>query len=174
MVEGKVEIRRVELSDIHLMVKFANNPLVLVNMRDNFPDPFLVEDAVDFVNREMEEVIPKYFVILFNGDFAGMIGLLSQSLSYRHSAELGFWIAEPYWNFKIAERAVKLMVNHTFASNNYERLFCKVFQYNRPSMRVLEKAGFKLEGIGKMAIQKNNKIFDEHLYAILKQTNPSE
>ena len=48
-----------------------------------------------------------------------------------------------------------------------KRLYATVFDYNLVSMRVLEKAGFKKEGIMKSSAVKDDKILDEHLYGLV-------
>lgn len=167
MIEGYTGLRNLRESDAQLIVEYVNNPKILSNMRDNFPDPFLLSDALDFIHKERSEIVAKSFVITYNGYFAGVIGLIYYGSCYKHSAELGFWLGEPFWEKKIGKTAVQLMLKHSFQNLYLSRIFCKVFEYNSSSMKLLTSVGFELEGIGRKAIQKNGKLYDEYHYAIL-------
>lgn len=46
--------------------------------------------------------------------------------------------------------------------------FAIVFEYNTPSMRVLEKAGFTKVGILQRAVFKNESFVDAHYYELCK------
>ena len=45
------------------------------------------------------------------------------------------------------------------------RIYAYVFSWNKASMKVLEKAGYKLEGILRKDVKKNNKFIDTFLFA---------
>ena len=64
--------------------------------------------------------------------------------------------------------AVNLMCEWVFLNTDLVRVFALSFEYNVGSMKVLEKAGFQLEGILRSSIYKNGKIFDSRLYARIK------
>jgi RimJ/RimL family protein N-acetyltransferase len=97
-----------------------------------------------------------------------MIGLHPQKDVYRLSAELGYWIGEPFWGNGIATKAVELILKYGFETLNLNRIYAGVFEHNIASMRVLEKCDFVKEGIAKQAVIKNNKVIDEHKFAIIK------
>lgn len=64
--------------------------------------------------------------------------------------------------------AVKQLCEKLFAETDIIRIFAEPFSYNTGSRRVLEKAGFKLEGIMKNNAVKNGKVIDMALYAYTK------
>ena len=94
--------------------------------------------------------------------------MVLQTDVYRLSAEIGYWIGEPYWGLGIATRAVELLTQYGFNQLGLVRIYSGVFDFNVPSRKVLEKAGFKLEGIFEKSIIKNGEIRDEYRYAKLK------
>ena len=47
------------------------------------------------------------------------------------------------------------------------RVYACVFEPNTASTRVLEKAGFRLEGIHRRAVWKDGELFDELMYGLL-------
>ena len=62
---------------------------------------------------------------------------------------------------------MKQMVEYAFQEIKLERIFGGIFEYNKASMRVLDKCGFQLEGISKKALIKNGRFWDEYRYAIV-------
>ena len=84
---------------------------------------------------------------------------------YRYSAEVGYWIAESFWGKGFATEAIKLLlekINNSFPT--IIRVYAEIFEYNKASMRVLEKNGFHLENIRKKAVIKNNVVMDDHVW----------
>ena len=67
----------------------------------------------------------------------------------------------------MATNAVKQMVEYAFQELKLERIFAGIFEYNKASMRVLDKCGIQLEGISKKALIKNGRFWDEYRYAIV-------
>jgi RimJ/RimL family protein N-acetyltransferase len=98
----------------------------------------------------------------------GVIGLHVQPDVYRKSAELGYWLGEPYWGKGIATMAVKAMVEYGFIQLGLVRIYANVFEGNPASNRVLEKAGFRLEARLQKAVYKEGRILDQFLYAIVQ------
>lgn len=64
-------------------------------------------------------------------------------------------------------QALKMLPTIARVNFGFIRLYATVFDFNQPSMRVLEKAGFTKEGIHKSSAIKNGKVIDEHLYALV-------
>ena len=64
---------------------------------------------------------------------------------FRLSAEMGYFIGEPFWGRGIASKGIKLMIDYIFNNFNIIRIEAGVFDFNKPSMRVLEKNDFHLE-----------------------------
>ena len=95
-------------------------------------------------------------------------GTLIGRMSTRRAAELGYYIAEPYWGRGFASCAVRQVCDHVFAHSDLLRIFAEPFADNAASCRVLEKAGFALEGILRQNAVKNGRIRDMKLYSRIK------
>jgi RimJ/RimL family protein N-acetyltransferase len=153
------------MSDKARLAELANNRKIWNNVRDAFPHPYAVSDAEYFIGTTFKDEPQRIFAIEYEGQLCGMTGLHQQEDVYRLSAELGYWIGEPYWGKGIATQAVELMTQYGFRKLDLVRIYAGVFSYNAGSMRVLEKNGFTLEGILKKAVYKNGQMWDEHRYA---------
>ena len=164
-----VKIRSLELSDKLRLAELMNNKKIWDNIRDYIPFPYSVSDAEFFINLSQNDNSLENFAIDYNGEFCGVIGLVLQSDIYKLTAEIGYWIGEPYWGKGIASEAVRLITRYGFENLDLVRIHTGVFDYNTGSMKVLEKNGYKKDGVFKKAILKNGKILDEHRYFILKE-----
>lgn len=165
LTDGVVTLRRFRRDDKYRMAELANNEKIAVNLRDAFPNPYTLSDAEQFISMCMGQDPAEAFAIEYNGEYVGNIELHKQSDVYRKSAELGYFLGEPYWNKGITTRAVNLICDYGFREMNIVRIFSGVFEYNLPSQRVLEKCGFVKEAVLKAAACKNGKIYDEVRYA---------
>jgi len=161
LVEGKVRIRPLRYADRERLAKLANNKKIWLNVRDMFPHPYTIEDAEKFIDTVKQRDPPVTFAIEYDFKFVGAIGLVLQQDVYRFSAEIGYWMGEPYWGKGIATQAVSLLSKYAFEELNMEKLFAGVFEGNEGSKKVLLKCGFQQEGIAKKAIFKNKKFMDE-------------
>jgi RimJ/RimL family protein N-acetyltransferase len=170
MNNTEIKIRRLELSDQLQLTKLADNSDISNNLRDSFPNPYKEKDAQSFIYMTLQQNPVTSFGVEYNENLCGVISLILQTDIYRKSAEIGYWIGEPYWGKGIATQAVSQIVKYGFETLNLIRIYAGIIEYNTASMRVLEKSGFKKEGISLKAISKKDKIWDEHRYYILNKT----
>ena len=168
-MEETIKIRPLELSDIAELAKIANNKKIWDNLRNYIPFPYMESDAEFFIDLTKKEDPKQTFGIEYNGKLSGVIALVIQKDVYKKSAEIGYWIGEPFWGNGIATKAVKLITEYGFEKLNLNRIYTGVFEYNTASMKVLEKNGYEREGIFKNAILKNDKVYDEHRFYILSK-----
>jgi len=166
---GDSQIRSYELTDKEAMVKYANNQNVSKNLRDSFPFPYTEKDAVKWLNLVSIQNPELNFAIADPVELIGGIGLLLQPDVYRYSAEVGYWLAEPFWGKGITTKALIAFTKYTFGQFDLERLFAGVFDGNDFSVKVLENTGYKIEGRYRKAVFKDGKFKDQLMYGILKE-----
>jgi len=167
--EGEVVLRELLDSDLEKLVEYANNEKVSINLRDAFPKPYLPENAIGF-KKMVDSLNPKtFFAIQYQNQYVGNISLSIGTDVYRKSAEIGYFIGEPFWNRGIATKAVNLMTNWGFSHLDIVRIHTGVFEFNKASQRVLEKCGFVKEAVFRKSICKNNELFNEIRYAKIKE-----
>jgi len=164
----KIILRPLNNNDSTELALLANNKKIWDNLRDYIPFPYTINDAISFINMVKDQKPFMTFAIEFDGHLCGVIGLVAQKDVYRKTAEVGYWIGEPYWNKGIATVAVKLITEYGFDQLDYVRIHTGVFEYNTGSMKVLEKNGYKKDGIFETAILKNSQIWNEHRFSKIK------
>ena len=87
---------------------------------------------------------------------------------HRFTAEMGYWLAEPFWNKGIMSKVVIRFVEFAFNKFALNRIFAEPYIENTSSVRVLEKAGFVLEGKLQAGVFKDGKVLDQFLYAKIR------
>jgi len=166
---GEYKIRSYHKNDIEALIKYANNKNVTRNLRDSFPFPYTKKDAREWLRSACNQGREMNFAIANDEELIGGIGLMTQPDVYRYSAEIGYWLAEPFWGKGITTIAVKEMTKFAFENFYFNRLFAAVFEGNTASMKVLEKAGYKLEGKLRQTVFKEGIFKDQMMYSILKE-----
>jgi [ribosomal protein S5]-alanine N-acetyltransferase len=159
---GSVRLRHFRKSDAERMALLANNPGIGKNLRDGFPYPYTVKDARNFLKKYRN--FPSFFAIEYNEEYVGNISLLPLDNVYRKTAEIGYFLGEPYWNKGIMTIAVKLITDFGFKSG-FARIHTGVYEYNPASQKVLQKNGYILEGIFRKNVFKDGKLWDEIRFA---------
>lgn len=159
-------LRELKIEDAESIAKYANNYNISRFLTDAFPFPYGIEDARIFITKIAADPEVTILTIEVNGEAAGAIGIHPQSDIHRKNAELGYWLAEPYWGHGIVTRAIREIVELAFKKYTINRIFARPFSNNPASQRVLEKAGFSLEGRFSRTLIKNGEYLDELIYAL--------
>ena len=165
-----VALRQWEIKDAPDLAVAINNKKVLDNLRDGIPYPYSENDAVEFITATLASSTDSQYAyaITCDGKVIGSIGVFRKENVHRLTAELGYYIAEPYWGKGIMTEAVRQMCSCIFENTDIIRIFAEPYAYNTASCRVLEKAGFGFEGTLRKNALKNGQAVDMKLYAILK------
>ena len=151
------------------LVKYANNRNIWINLKDIFPYPYTMENAASWVQLQQGRDPPTDLAIASADEAIGAIGLRLQSDVYRRSAEVGYWLGEPFWGKGIATHALRAMTEYAFATFDLVRLYALVKEWNPASTRVLEKCGFTLEGRLRKSATKDGQTIDVFLYALVRE-----
>lgn len=106
--------------------------------------------------------------IVVNGKVVGSIALFRRDDVYCKSAEIAYWLGEPFWGKGIVSEAIKQICQIAFEQYNVVRIFAKPYAHNTGSRKALEKAGFVSEGLMKKGVYKDGKFFDYCMYALVK------
>ena len=168
LVGQRCVLRPLRVSDADSIVRHANNLNVAKHLRDRFPHPYTRHDARAFIAfASTFEHAGRNFAIDVAGEAVGTIGFTPGADVERFAAEIGYWLAEPYWGRGITTEAVVLLTDHLFSRLNMLRLFALPFAENVASARVLEKAGYQREALLRSSSVKYGQPRDQLLYARL-------
>lgn len=171
MPAGNSLVRSWRKTDKADLLRYADNIRVARNLRDAFPYPYTASDAdywLDYVRARDPQT---NFAIEVDGQAVGGIGFTLLQDVYRRSAEIGYWLGEPYWGRGIVADALKVVTDFAFANHDIIRIHAGVFGWNDPSMRVLEKAGYVKEAVLRNAVFKGGQFTDEVIYVRFRDGN---
>jgi RimJ/RimL family protein N-acetyltransferase len=151
------------------IVRNANNRKIWINLRDRFPHPYTSADADAWVRQVAGQDPPTQCAIEVGGEAVGGIGITLQDDVHRRSAEIGYWLGEPFWGRSIMSEAVPAFTAYAFATFDLCRIYATVFEWNPSSGRILEKAGYRLEGRLRKSVTKDGRTIDQLLYACVRE-----
>ena len=139
-------------------------------------EPLLTEQHYTLVAQQEEidaaardwEVDRRYVFGIFDGvdDLVGRVSLSAVFRRAWQNANIGYYVDRRKAGRGHATEGVKLCVRFAFETARLHRVQGAVMTWNPPSRRVLEKAGFRLEGIARHYLNINGKWEDHHIYAI--------
>ncbi|WP_437678626.1 GNAT family N-acetyltransferase [Sorangium sp. So ce131] len=157
-------------ADADALARSANDRRIWANLRDRFPHPYTRADAEGWIAFCAGRPDPgENLAIVVAGEVAGAIGLERFGDVHRHTAEIGYWLGAAYWGRGLATEAVVALTRYGFESLELERIQAPVFDWNVASARVLEKAGYTLEGRMRRHVVKDGRLADALLYARIRE-----
>ena len=165
-------VRSWRASDVDLLARYANNRRIWLNLRDAFPHPYTTRDARNFIREARQRTPETLFAIAVNDEAVGAIGFVLRPDVERVSAEIGYWLAEPFWGRGLATEALVAVTAHAIRTHGLTRIYALPFAWNAASCRVLEKAGYVLEGRLRRSAIKDGRLTDQMQYAWITGEDP--
>lgn len=155
-----VSLKKWEHQDAKSLYAFSNTPHIAQFMRNDFAQPFLLQDAVQFISHVLvaDDYPTCYRAIVYKGEVVGSIALFVQDGIHRYTAQIGYWLCESLWGKGIMTDAILQMCSLAFEEFNLIRVYAQVFEKNTSSQKALEKAGFNYE------LKKRRAVYKEALY----------
>ena len=92
-------IRKWDPADAKDLSAVLSNAKIHDNLRDGLPYPYTEQDGLDFISAMLSADANETFAfaITTEGKVIGSIGVFRQGNIHRRTAELGYYIAEAYW-----------------------------------------------------------------------------
>ncbi|MCB1405783.1 MAG: GNAT family N-acetyltransferase [Rhodobacteraceae bacterium] len=81
---------------------------------------------------------------------------------------IGYWIGQPYARQGYMREAIRMLVHHAFTDMDLSRIEAACLPENAASRAVLEKTGFKYEGVAQSYLQINGRWRNHVLYSNLR------
>lgn len=166
-------LRPLAASDAPSLAAHADDRDVWLHLRDRFPHPYTLADAEAYIAAVAGRVPQTGFGIVVDGQAAGTIGLVPGDDVERHNAEIGYWLGRRFWGRGVASEAVRAVTAYAFAELGMHRVFAVPFDGNAASNRVLERAGYVLEGRMRRSAVKDGAVLDQWLYAAYDDGPPA-
>jgi len=152
-------------SDAPALAEHANNLKVWRNMSDGFPHPYTLATAEHWARQGHLDFGGDNWAVAFDDTAVGGCGIAQQSGPTRCNAEIGYWLAEPYWGRGVATRVARALLERAFANHEITRVFAPIHAGNAASMRVAEKAGLARESVQPQSAIKAGQVIDRVVYA---------
>ena len=100
--------------------------------------------------------------------FLGAITLDNIRRGPAQDGTLGYWIGEPFARQGYMHEAIEAVVHYAFETLDLSRIQAACLPENKASRGVLEKCGFKYEGVAQSYLQINGRWRNHVLYANLR------
>lgn len=194
----RLVLRPIQLSDAAEVANLADNSKVARHLRDRFPSPYTLTDANAFIAMVNEpgtseiafavRLVRATAAVLVgphsgskgevsegqsqsegDGELIGVVSLTRGSDVYRHSAELGYWLGEPFWGRGYGAEAARVVVRWGFESDwRLARVWATTYSNNEPSQRLLRQIGFTMEGVRRCAVFKAGIVMDDVMFGMVR------
>ena len=130
-------------SDAKCLFNFAKNPKI--GPIAGWPPHVSVEDSLNIIRTVFAK--KETYAVVKDDVPIGCAGLLFHPDTNHWwgegSAELGYWIAEPYWGCGYAVEASQVLIKRAFDDLEVNQIYATYRIENIQSKRVLEKLGFE-------------------------------
>ena len=174
MTLGSCVVRSWRESDAESLAQHADNRRIWLNLRDAFPHPYRLEHAQAYIRAALERVTETSFAIAVADAAVGGIGFTLHEDVERVSAEIGYWLAEPYWGRGIMTEALAAVTGYAIQQHRLTRVYAVPYEWSLASICVLEKAGYVCEGRMRRSAIKDGRVIDQMLYAYVPAAAPVE
>ncbi len=161
-------------SDRPALLRHINDPRIARNTR-RVPYPYTDADATTWLSYAATDPPPSgvYAIEVASDDgpeAVGTIAFVRGENTQEWCWEVGYWLALPYWGRGIMTEALRLVTEAAWQVPELIRLYAVVFSWNPPSMRVLEKVGYRREAVLERSGIKNGTVIDSVIYAMTRDT----
>ena len=171
-INDQVELSEFRTSDTEALIKHLNDRDIY-DRTLRIPFPYSHADAeqwlllVDKITKQQGRPV-NWAIRLPDKSLIGGCGFDGFQSDQPHRAEIGYWLAKPFWGRKIMTAVVRRLCQHAFEEFKLEKITAHIFPNNLASARVLEKCGFQEEGFLRKHFIKDGKFVDARLFGLLR------
>jgi len=170
LTTDRLELKKIEKKDYEQIFKLFSNKKLL-KYTDNYPHK-TIEDTHKLIQKWNKELIEQKSIrwSIWNKKDNIIIGIISiYDINTKHKfASIGSFLDDDYQRRGLMPEARMATVDYAFNILKINRLEAQVFVGNKPSIKMLEKLGFKKEGKLRQNFMIDNKLEDSFVYSILK------
>ena len=112
------------------------------------------------------------FVMEYEGEVAGQLNVWGIARGSLSSATIGYWVSERFAGRGITPTAVALATDVSFRELGLHRMEICIRPENKASLRVVEKLGFRYEGLRRRFIHIAGDWRDHYAFALVREEVP--
>jgi ribosomal-protein-alanine N-acetyltransferase len=112
------------------------------------------------------------FILEYEGELAGQLNVSSITWGSLSSATIGYWVAERFAGKSVTPTAVALATDYCFSQLGLHRIEICIRPENAPSLRVVEKLGFRYEGLRRRFIHIDGDWRDHFSFGLVAEEVP--
>lgn len=166
----RLRLRKPGVRDLDRILEYADNPKI-DEMTLSFPYPYREKDAISWLHKANKgfEKGTDYIFAICGRESDAFIGGVGLHLNKEYNrAELGFWLAEPYWGRGYMTEALRQVLHFGFHNLELHKIYAVHFTNNPASGRVMAKNGMVREAQLKEHIRKDGRYRDLVQYRLTK------
>ena len=166
----KITLKKWEISDKEELAELCDKA-DRKYLSDRMPSPYTADDAVYWLENQVfpnEGKTGIYRAVVADGKVVGNVSVERQSGLRQNTGVIGYFLNSDCCGKGIMTEAVKMICKEAFKELKLIRIEGSVFEPNIGSRRVLEKAGFELEGVLRDSYFKNGKYYNEYVYGLIE------
>ena len=175
--DGDISIRPVRLRDARALEREllenrtwlrkweATNPVG--------PMSFDVRSSIRHLQSNARAGLGLPFIIEYQGELAGQLNVSSISYGSVSMATIGYWVSERFAGKGLTPTAVAFASDHCYFTLGLHRIEICIRPENDPSLRVVEKLGFRYEGLRRRYIHINGDWRDHFCFALTVEELPT-
>jgi ribosomal-protein-alanine N-acetyltransferase len=133
------------------------------------PNSFDIRGMVRDLLRQVDDLSGLPFVIEVDGEVVGQLNVANILFGSVSSAVIGYWVSPEVAGRGVATTAVALASDYLFTTVNIHRVEIDIRPENLASLRVVEKLGFRYEGLKERYIHINGAWRDHYVYALTRE-----
>lgn len=144
----RLRLGELRASDIPKIVEYAGNPNISKTTL-NLPYPYAEKDAIYWLNMAHQGFKQGHQHVfgVFLEDTDEFIGGIGLHINHAHeNAEVGYWIASPFWGNGYCTEALSLVLDYGFNKIKLHKVYARHLIGNPASGKVMVKNGMILEG----------------------------
>jgi len=112
------------------------------------------------------------FVMEYAGEVAGQLNVWGIARGSLSSATIGYWVSERFAGRNITPTSVAMATDMCFTELRLHRMEICIRPENHASLRVVEKLGFRYEGLRRRFIHINGDWRDHYAFALVRDEVP--
>jgi ribosomal-protein-alanine N-acetyltransferase len=176
-MEGNLSLREISAGDLdHLADVISENKAFFQRFDSWMAGIHSREQVLELITKAEKTKREKRgarFGLWEGSELLGHFNIFDADIDHR-KAQIGYWLSEKYNGKGYASKALSSLVGFGFSVLNLHRLEATTATTNGSSVRLLERVGFKREGLLRECYWSNGKFVDDYLYSLLVTDHMSQ